>query len=132
MHKDFIHFYSQMERKACGCSEQEESYFLEEVQKEKGIISEYNKEIEELDRVTARLRKLVLDKEQERDKIINEYQKALKEYATTAPELRESQLIKLKRKLEDNRKDILSAEATFNDIDRECKVVKKKLATGIK
>lgn len=99
MHKDFIHYNAQMERKACGCSEQEEAYFLTEVKREKQIIHEYQIELEDLEKVLLRLKKGLLEKEQERDKIISDYQKALKDYATTAPELRESQLIKLKRKL---------------------------------
>ena len=61
-----------------------------------------------------KLKRNVQDKEQERDRIISDYQKALKEYETTAPELRESQLIKLKNRLEANRKVILDTEHTFN------------------
>jgi hypothetical protein len=74
----------------------------------------------------------VQEKEQERDRIINEYQKALKEYATTAPELRESQLIKLKRRLEINRGDLLATEEEFNQLDQQCKQIKKKLGASIK
>ena len=99
MLKDYIHYNTQMERKACGCSDEEEKYFLVEVNREKSIIQEYRSELEEIEKVLGKLKKGVQEKEQERDRIIGDYQKALKEYATTAPELRESQLIKLKKRL---------------------------------
>lgn len=85
MHKDFIHYNKQMERKACGCSEEEEKYFLTEVENEKKIIHEYQVELAEYGKIVSKLKKNVQEKEQERDKIISDYQKALKEYETTAP-----------------------------------------------
>ena len=132
MHKDFIHYNTQMERKACGCSEEEEKHFQLEVEREQEIIRDYQKELVEMNTIVIRLKRALQEKEQERDSIIQEYQQALKEYETSAPELRESQLIKLKKKLEENRKSILNTELTFKIIDSECKQIKNKLTSSIK
>lgn len=132
MHKDFIHYNTQMERKACGCSQSEEKYFLSEVQTEKKIIQEFKIELVQLERNVAKLKENVQIKEQERDRIISDYQKALKEYETTVPEQRESQLIKLKKRLEGNRKIILDTKFTFNEINESCKVIKKRIAKSVK
>lgn len=45
---------------------------------------------------------------------------------------RESHLIKLKKQLENNRNNILSAEEDFNAIDQRCKIVKARLAASVK
>lgn len=96
------------------------------------IIQEYKTELVQLERNVAKLKESIQIKEQERDKIISDYQKALKEYETTAPEQRESQLIKLKKRLEGNRNIILDTKHTFNEIDESCKVIKRRIAKSVK
>ena len=41
-------------------------------------------------------------------------------------------MIKLKKRLENNRKKILDSENTFNEIDQSCKIIKKRLAASVK
>jgi hypothetical protein len=86
----------------------------------------------QVDKVVLKLKQGVQEKEEERDRIISDYQKALREYETTAPELRESQLIKLKKKLEINRDQILDTRKNFIEIEQNCKVIKRRLAANVK
>lgn len=41
-------------------------------------------------------------------------------------------MIKLKKRLENNRKKILDSENTFNEIDQSCKIIKRRLAASVK
>jgi hypothetical protein len=88
-----------------------------EVERERKLISDHEEELRQVLAIIDRLRVSIQEKEAERDRIIAEYQLALKEYATSAPVFRESQLIKLKKQLDRNRKDILDKEYDFNAID---------------
>jgi predicted RNase H-like nuclease (RuvC/YqgF family) len=117
MHKDFVFYNTQMERKACGCTEEQEKNYKYEVEKERKLIRDHEEELRKVQAIIDRLRVSIQEKEAERDRIIAEYQQALKEYATSAPVFRESQLIKLKKQLDHNRKNILDKEHDFNTID---------------
>lgn len=41
-------------------------------------------------------------------------------------------MIKLQKRLENNRKKILDSENTFNEIDQSCKIIKRRLAASVK
>lgn len=56
----------------------------------------------------------------------------MKEYATSEPDIKETNLIKLKKRLEHNRDNILNVKDLFNKIDGECKAIKKTLAESVK
>lgn len=113
MYKDFI-TNTRKDSTACGCSEQEEKFMLAEVHKEKKTIANYQEQIDSTKRLIAKLRADISQKELEREKIIEEYQKALRGYTTSLPEPQESTLIKLKKKLETNRMNILQMKDRYN------------------
>ena len=78
MHRDFIHYNAQMEKKACGCTEEQERNYKEEVDREKRVIAEQEEELRRVQLIIDRLAASIQDKEAERDRIIAEYQQALK------------------------------------------------------
>ena len=70
MHKDFIHYNTQMERKACGCTEEQERHYKEEVERERTLIIEHSEELRRVQAIIDRLRLSIQEKELERDRII--------------------------------------------------------------
>lgn len=94
-------------KKACGCTEEYEQSLTREVRKTEEDIVTLHREITKLDQRIGEVEQEIAQNEREREDIIAEYKKSVNESEILGPEHVESELIKLKRRLEGSNRELL-------------------------
>jgi chromosome segregation ATPase len=119
-------------KKACGCTEEYEQSLTREVKKTEEDIVTLHREITKLDlRITETEQEIAVN-EREREDIIAEYKKSVNESEILGPEHVESELIKLKRRLEGSNRELLKFEDKFQRVQEECVAVKARMAMRVR